>query len=135
MKRTNKLGTGCDYHMFDKGIRPMWEDPSNKAGGKWLIRLKKGVLPLLWERLILSIIGGEFVTSDISSHEITGCVASVRSGEDVISIWNRNSQDEKVKEAIKQEMMQVLKVPKDTIVEYRAHDASLAHSVKVDNHM
>ena len=113
----------------------MWEDPSNKAGGKWLIRLKKGVLPLLWERLILSIIGGEFVTSDISSHEITGCVASVRSGEDVISIWNRNSQDEKVKEAIKQKMMEVLKVPKDTIVEYRAHDASLAHSVKVDNHM
>jgi translation initiation factor 4E len=135
MKRAHKLPIGCDYHLFDKGIRPMWEDPSNKSGGKWLIRLKKGVLQLLWERLLLAIVGGQFVTEELSSHEITGCVASVRSGEDVISIWNRDSRNEIVKEAIKRKFVEVLGVPENTVIEYRTHDASLAHSVKVENHV
>ena len=135
MKRTGKLPLGCDYHLFDKGIRPMWEDPSNKYGGKWLIRLKKGVLPLLWERLLLAVIGGQFVSSEIATHEITGCVASVRNGEDVISIWNRDSTDNKTKEAIRRKFIEVLGVPENTIVEYRTHDASLAHSSKIENHV
>lgn len=26
-----------DVHLFKKGIKPMWEDPANKKGGKWVI--------------------------------------------------------------------------------------------------
>ena len=28
-----------DYMLFKKGIRPEWEDPHNKAGGKWVVTL------------------------------------------------------------------------------------------------
>lgn len=28
-----------DIHLFKKGIKPMWEDPANKKGGKWVINL------------------------------------------------------------------------------------------------
>ena len=28
-----------DYMMFKKGIRPEWEDVSNKKGGKWCVTL------------------------------------------------------------------------------------------------
>lgn len=28
-----------DIHLFKKGIKPMWEDPANKKGGKWVIDL------------------------------------------------------------------------------------------------
>jgi len=32
-----------DYLLFHTGIRrPVWEDPLNLSGGKWIIRLKKG---------------------------------------------------------------------------------------------
>ena len=35
--------TVCDYHVFREGIKPMWEDETNVNGGKWIVRLKKGV--------------------------------------------------------------------------------------------
>ena len=100
----------------------------NKAGGKWLIRLKKGVLQILWERLIIAVIRGAFTAEELAGDEITGCVASVRNGEDVISIWNRDCRNEVSKNAIRTHLMDVLKIPKDTIMEYREHDASLTHS-------
>ncbi|OQS07797.1 eukaryotic initiation factor 4E, partial [Thraustotheca clavata] len=32
-----KLSTGSNYHLFKEGIRPMWEDPINAKGGKWIL--------------------------------------------------------------------------------------------------
>jgi translation initiation factor 4E len=37
----SELHQGCDYSLFKKGIRPMWEDDANKRGGRWLISLAK----------------------------------------------------------------------------------------------
>jgi translation initiation factor 4E len=37
----SELRQGCDYSLFKKGIRPMWEDDANKRGGRWLINLTK----------------------------------------------------------------------------------------------
>ncbi|POM79562.1 Eukaryotic initiation factor 4E, partial [Phytophthora palmivora] len=31
-----KLSIGSNYHLFKEGIRPMWEDPINAKGGKWI---------------------------------------------------------------------------------------------------
>ena len=28
-----------DYMLFKKGIRPEWEDPNNKDGGKWVVTM------------------------------------------------------------------------------------------------
>jgi translation initiation factor 4E len=128
MKRLNVIPVGFDYLMFVKGVKPMWEEPLNKSGGKWLIRLKKGVLQILWERLVIAVIRGAFSFEEMGDDEITGCVASVRNGEDVISIWNKDCRNESSKNAIRVHLIEILKVPKDTIIEYRAHDVSLAHS-------
>ncbi|KAF5316040.1 hypothetical protein D9619_006358 [Psilocybe cf. subviscida] len=50
-----------DYLLFHEGVRrPVWEDPLNLAGGKWIIRLKKGVADRFWEDLVLAIIGDQF---------------------------------------------------------------------------
>ena len=46
--------TICDYHVFRAGIRPMWEDEANSNGGKWIVRLKKGVAARYWEDLVRS---------------------------------------------------------------------------------
>lgn len=34
--RLNDLPAHRDLHLFKKGIKPMWEDPANKKGGKWV---------------------------------------------------------------------------------------------------
>ena len=34
-----ELLSNTDYLIFKKGIRPEWEDPHNKDGGKWVVTL------------------------------------------------------------------------------------------------
>lgn len=43
MSRPQDLQGHADIHMFKAGIRPLWEDDTNKNGGKWIVRLKKGL--------------------------------------------------------------------------------------------
>ena len=80
------LPTVSDYHIFRKGVRPVWEDEANKRGGKWVVRLKKGVADRYWEDLLLAIVGDQFAEA---SEEVCGAVLSVRSGEDVLNVWTR----------------------------------------------
>lgn len=86
LKRPSSLPLVSDYHLFKKGIRPIWEDEENKNGGKWVVRLRKGVADRYWEDLLLAIIGDQFGEA---SEEVCGAVLSVRNGEDILSIWAR----------------------------------------------
>lgn len=86
LKRPSTLPSVSDYHIFKKGIRPVWEDEENKRGGKWIVRLKKGVSDRYWEDLLLAILGDQFAEA---GEEVCGAVLSVRSGEDVLSVWTR----------------------------------------------
>ena len=88
LKRPSTLPLVSDYHIFKKGIRPVWEDDENKHGGKWMVRLKKGVADRYWEDLVFAIIGDQL--SEVSE-EICGAILSVRNGEDILSIWTRES--------------------------------------------
>lgn len=86
LNRPSTLPLVSDYHMFKKGVRPIWEDEENKKGGKWIVRLKKGVADRYWEDLLLAMIGDQFFEA---SDEVCGAVLSVRNGEDILSIWTR----------------------------------------------
>jgi translation initiation factor 4E len=86
LKRPSLLPSVSDYHIFKEGIRPVWEDEANKRGGKWIIRLKKGVADRYWEDLLLAIVGDQFMEA---GEEVCGAVLSVRSGEDVMSVWTK----------------------------------------------
>ena len=61
-------------HLFKTGIQPIWEDEANRRGGKWIVRIPKGLAGYYWERVVLSIIGEQF---DVGN-EICGAVLSVR---------------------------------------------------------
>ena len=50
------------------------QDEANKMGGKWIIRLKKGLASRCWENLILAMLGEQFMVGE----EICGAVISVR---------------------------------------------------------
>jgi len=94
LKRPSLLPTVSDYHIFKEGIRPVWEDEANKKGGKWIIRLKKGVADRYWEDLLLAIVGDQFLEA---GEEVCGAVLSVRSGEDVLSVWTKNDGGRNIK--------------------------------------
>nr|XP_025866117.1 eukaryotic translation initiation factor 4E type 2-like isoform X1 [Vulpes vulpes] len=79
-----------DFRLFKEGVKPMWEDDANKNGGKWIIRLQKGLTSRCWENLILAMLGEQFMVGE----EICGAVISVQFQEDIISIWNKTSSDQ-----------------------------------------
>ncbi|KAI0794087.1 eukaryotic translation initiation factor 4E class II [Fomes fomentarius] len=134
-----------DYLLFHSGVRrPVWEDPLNLSGGKWIIRLRKGVADRLWEDLVLGVIGDQFDgvadladTDGASSEphsegvppgewpEICGCTISVRQNEDIISLWNRHDSNAKSKEKIKETIRRVLNLPSTTIMEYKSNNDSM----------
>ncbi|BCR89526.1 eukaryotic translation initiation factor 4E [Aspergillus chevalieri] len=127
LKRPSLLPTVSDYHIFKKGIRPVWEDDANKKGGKWIVRLKKGVADRYWEDLLLAIVGDQFAEA---ADEVCGAVLSVRSGEDVLSVWTRidGGRNIKIRETIKR----LLSFPADTNIIWKSHDDSIAQRSAID---
>ncbi|KAL0482892.1 translation initiation factor 4E [Acrasis kona] len=118
--RPNDMPLPSDYHLFRKGIKPMWEDENNLKGGKWMIRLKKEYTPRLWEDLLLAVVGDQFDVGD----ELCGVVLSLRD-HDIISVWNRTADNEKVRLKIRNTLIYLLDLPVGTKMDYRAHEASL----------
>ncbi|KAI9907994.1 hypothetical protein PsorP6_003584 [Peronosclerospora sorghi] len=119
--RPNDLPNTMDYHLFKTGIKPMWEDPANRRGGKWMVRLRKGIASRYWEDLVLAIIGEQF---DVGN-EICGAVISVRYNEDIISLWNRNADNNEACCRIRDTMRKILNVPQFVALEYKRHDTSM----------
>ena len=92
------------------------QDDENKSGGKWIVRLRKGLASKFWEDLVhlfwdlcfislyllniiqvLCLIGNQFDARD----SVNGIVVSVRYHEDIISIWNKDANDYEAKIRIK----------------------------------
>ncbi|KAH6916007.1 eukaryotic translation initiation factor 4E member 2 [Coprinopsis sp. MPI-PUGE-AT-0042] len=131
-----------DYLLFHSNIRrPVWEDPLNITGGKWIIRLRKGVSDRLWEDLVLAVVGDLFDDCRSSSGEdggeggagekekdypeICGCTISVRQSEDIISLWNRVEVNRQGREKIRDTIRKVLNLPPTTIMEYKTNNDSM----------
>lgn len=127
LKRPSLLPAVSDYHFFKEGIRPVWEDEENKRGGKWIMRLKKGIADRYWENLLLALIGDQFAEA---GEEVCGAVVSVRSGEDVFSIWTKNDGGRNVK--IRETLKRVLDLPADTVLQWKSHDDSITQRHAVD---
>lgn len=121
MTRPHDLVGHADILMFKDGIRPLWEDDANKNGGKWIVRLKKGLANRCWENLILAILGEQFMVGE----EICGAVVSCRYQEDLISIWNKTCSNQAVTSRIKDTLKRILNLPPSTILEYKSHNDSL----------
>ncbi|PVV01705.1 hypothetical protein BB560_003865 [Smittium megazygosporum] len=119
--RPNDMPIILDLHLFRFGVRPVWEDEMNINGGKWMIRIKKGLASRLWERLVLGIIGNQFEHFD----QVCGAVLSIRNSEDIISLWNKTAHDAAINISIRDSIKSILGISHDTIMEYKAHNDSL----------
>lgn len=122
LRRPRDLPVNTDCHLFRTGTKPIWEDPANARGGKWMIRLRKGLSSRLWEHLAIALVGDQFELGE----EICGAVLSVRSHEDILSVWNRSAEDEEAKGRIRDVMRKVMMIPGGQgVFEYKAHDLSM----------
>jgi len=123
LRRPNDLPTTTDYHFFREGIKPTWEDPNNAKGGKWIVRLPKGLASRYWEEVVLALIGGQF--PGVPDGEICGLVISIRYSEDILGIWNRTALDRELVERLRDAIKRVLQLPAHAKLEYKPHQASI----------
>ncbi|CAI4226230.1 unnamed protein product [Auanema sp. JU1783] len=121
LKRPCDIGDKVDIHFFKKNIKPVWEDRDNVKGGKWILRLKKGLSSRVWENLLLAMIGEQFLVGE----EICGAVCSIRNQEDIVSLWNRTASDVGVTNRIRDTLRRVLNLPINAVLEYKRHDDCL----------
>jgi len=119
--RPNDLPTTSDYHLFKEGVKPMWEHEANKRGGKWVVRLRKGLASRYWEELLLCVIGEQFDVVD----ELCGVVVSNRFSEDILSVWNRNSDNQEAKSRIHDRLKRIFYAVPNVTMEYKPHDTSM----------
>lgn len=124
LKKPDDVPLNTEYHVFQDGIRPMWEDEANKKGARWILRIKKGAASLFWEELLITMIGEQFDVAD----EICGVAVSVRANEDIFSIWIRSGQDLSVKNSVKETLKKIWKLNENVYLEYKEHPtAQRAH--------
>lgn len=127
--RPSDLQGHSDFHLFKVGIKPMWEDEANQNGGKWIVRLRKGLASRCWENLVLAMLGEQFMVGK----EICGAVVSIRYQEDIISVWNRTASDTSTTGRIRDTLRRVLNLPPNTIIEYKTHTDSLKFTYSFRN--
>jgi len=127
--RPNDLPVTSDYHLFKYPIKPLWEDEANRQGGKWIVRLRKGLASKYWEDLILALIGEQFDSAD----DICGAVLSIRFQEDIISIWNGTSDNQEVKLLIHNKMKEIFSNTPEISIEYKCHDSSIKDNTSFRN--
>eukprot|EP00188_Purpureofilum_apyrenoidigerum_P003007 Plantae.Rhodophyta-Purpureofilum_apyrenoidigerum.ctg30525.p1 GENE.Plantae.Rhodophyta-Purpureofilum_apyrenoidigerum.ctg30525~~Plantae.Rhodophyta-Purpureofilum_apyrenoidigerum.ctg30525.p1 ORF type:complete len:211 (-),score=30.98 Plantae.Rhodophyta-Purpureofilum_apyrenoidigerum.ctg30525:78-710(-) len=121
--RPNDLPVNTEYYLFRDSVRPMWEDPANKSGGRWTIRLKKGICNQAFEDLAMAFIGEQLDESDI----VCGIALSIRFQEDVLSLWTRTSDDtvalENIRTMAREAMQEYISVNTAKEWEYKQHVA------------
>ena len=146
---TSELALKSDYHLFKQGVRPEWEDPQNKNGGKWSYSFKeKRAVPIndLWLFLMLAAIGETLENQ--GDGEVMGVVVNVRKGFYRLGVWTRTvgkiipgagdgdvaggkgRSPEKSKSVlmnIGKKLKEILKLPQEEMVEFMDHKES-AHS-------
>jgi hypothetical protein len=99
LKKPNQCPTGSDYHIFKKGIFPMWEDKLNMDGGKLSVLLTIKYANVIWEEVAFNFSQGLLPYYDY----INGIVISMRPKFMVLSFWikcGNNSLVEKIRNAL-----------------------------------
>jgi translation initiation factor 4E len=132
VKPASNLALNSNYHLFKEGVQPMWEDPVNRNGGKFILTIpkkdsKSGRCDEWWLYTVLAVIGE---TLDLNGDEVCGAVVSIRKSQDRIALWLKSSDKERCI-AIGERWKKALEMNK-TSLKYQTHKdaAASGHSYK-----
>eukprot|EP01095_Lingulamoeba_sp_RSL-Kostka_P006177 TRINITY_DN1918_c0_g1_i2.p1 TRINITY_DN1918_c0_g1~~TRINITY_DN1918_c0_g1_i2.p1 ORF type:complete len:316 (+),score=78.40 TRINITY_DN1918_c0_g1_i2:56-1003(+) len=78
----SRLSLNTSYYFFKNGIKPMWEDPENLNGGKWVFSLRNN-FDKIWEDILIYLIGETICNSE----KICGFEFSKRKNYDRFCLW------------------------------------------------
>jgi len=134
VRAPSNLALNSNFHLFKEGVVPMWEDPANKDGGKFVLTVPKkdskaGKTHEWWLYTVLAAIGE---TMDASGEEICGVVVSIRKSQDRIALWLK-SCDQKACTEVGARWKKCLEVSNRTSLRYQSHKDAAASGSSFKN--
>ncbi|KAI5159722.1 translation initiation factor 4E [Nematocida ausubeli] len=121
MQKLQEIKPITDLSLFKSGIEPMWEDPCNINGGKWIIKIKKNTAEQrLFESLFVWMALVPFATM-----EVNGIVVSVRGHHTILSLWTKTCGTEEEMAAQEKEIRDKLELKHAIPVTFKGNDESL----------
>eukprot|EP01062_Namystynia_karyoxenos_P006742 TRINITY_DN1235_c1_g1_i3.p1 TRINITY_DN1235_c1_g1~~TRINITY_DN1235_c1_g1_i3.p1 ORF type:complete len:802 (+),score=275.50 TRINITY_DN1235_c1_g1_i3:143-2407(+) len=82
----HNLKDHCNLRVFRKGIKPLWEDPHNRDGGKWVVRgVPKENRRDLWTTMVTALVKGHLCPDNRQT--VCGVVLSTRDSGDSMQLW------------------------------------------------
>ncbi|KAI9718046.1 MAG: hypothetical protein M1812_004304 [Candelaria pacifica] len=88
-------------HMFQRNIKPVWEDEQNKNGGSWTFRVPKSLSLSFFTKLLIMAVGGQMLEAAVEHKDkICGISMSIRFNSNLVAIWNFNGESQKSIDAI-----------------------------------
>ena len=115
LKKPNQCPIGADYHLFKKGIIPMWEDDMNKNGGKLSVLLTWKYSNVIWEESAFNFAKGLLPHFEY----INGIVISMRQKFAVLSFWIKTNTNSAV-EQIRNALSGILQAPSPNCIDFIA---------------
>jgi translation initiation factor 4E len=127
-----KLALGSNFHVFKDGIQPMWEDATNKDGGKWVLSIPKQRrknVDMWWMYSILMMIG-ENLNDEC---DVCGAVVSLRKNQDRIALWTKSARKESLQIGIGTQLRSGLELPKSMALKFQSHADAYASGSSFQN--
>ena len=116
IKKPDNCKQGIEIQMFKENIKPMWEDESNKNGGKLTLKLNKGYTTIIWEELILGIIGN--ILPKETSEGINGIIFSSKKESNILQIWFKD-YNKKYTGELEQCVRDLIQIPNEVPIDIK----------------
>ncbi|CAJ0562407.1 unnamed protein product, partial [Mesorhabditis spiculigera] len=123
IQKPSSLHPGSDYYIFKEGIRPMWEDPRNINGGRWLLNVEQGSekecnVDFYWLETLMLMLGEQF---ESYGSYVCGAVVNVRSKGDKVSLWTFDAMRDDANLKIGRIMQSTLQLNDRQRMKYEKH--------------
>ena len=132
----SEIISNTDYLLFKKGIRPEWEDPENKLGGKWVVTMPieddlEEDCENAWLQLILHLISGQFPREQRAV--INGIVFSIRDKHYRISVWTSVSKETALLQQIGLKLRDITQIDTQYRFGFQEHQKAIKHDLDNQN--
>ena len=116
LKKPDDCKQAIELQLFKNSIKPMWEDESNKNGGRIALKLRKEYSNLVWEELVFAFIGGYFAKE--VKDEINGLVINCKKDFNNLQIWIKSYTTE-VTSALEKNIREILCIPNEVALDIK----------------
>lgn len=87
-----KMIKNCMLFIMRNGIHPLWEDPKNREGGCFSLKISNKNVCEVWKQIMYSTVG-ETISKSKKLY-INGCTISPKKNFCIIKIWTSNCDEQ-----------------------------------------